>query len=480
MRVRLLIIIALFALFGGVIQAQLPPNPDGIITSANADEVTLFAERQIPGAFEVRWSTGGTRLAVSSGTNVLIYAVNDLLAEPISLEHPEPVIDMAFNPDGRVLATAALDGAIRFWLVSTGQLRSSRTATNALTLAYSPDGSLIAYTTGNDNLRLWNVLTDEITILDDTGLGRVGVAFNADGTLIASSHDIGVVSIWQLGVGEIARYDAPREGNIGGGESFDPTQRTLNAVDFSVDGVLVTGNTRTPRSAHIWDSDQQLLGEIGGLNPPIEGIKTLEFGADGSLIASAGGVSNVVLWGLNGEPLNYLPHEEVQSVDFSPDGTTLASAGGNWVRLWRTPQGALTQAQGRALSDETLLAYCENFGATVDTLPHNTEVGLVWSWYATTRDLLDDHLRNAFYIIRLNDRLQNNWRFVTAPTRDVANNDDWTIYYYQPLGRILPGEQIVTYEVRWDEPISDGYADYGPDTERETDNGRCVFRINTN
>lgn len=38
------------------------------------------------------------------------------------------------------------------------------------------------------------------------------------------------------------------------------------------------------------------------------------------------------------------------------------------------------------------------------------------------------------------------------------------------------GEQLIQYTAQWSQPIVDGYAEFEPDTDNETETGQCVFR----
>ena len=66
------------------------------------------------GVAEIAFSPDGRLLAVASSIGVYLYAAADL-REVRFLPTDSPVRSVAFSPDGRALASGSWDGTVRLW-----------------------------------------------------------------------------------------------------------------------------------------------------------------------------------------------------------------------------------------------------------------------------------------------------------------------------------------------------------------------------
>ena len=83
--------------------------------------------------------------------------------------HPEdPLTALAFNPDGRLLATGALDGVMQLWDVATGEPRGQPMVASASAKTKSPGGSICR------------------------------VAFSPDGNLLATAYETDAAAVWDV------------------------------------------------------------------------------------------------------------------------------------------------------------------------------------------------------------------------------------------------------------------------------------------
>jgi|GEM_PF-818722 len=110
-----------------------------------------------------------------------------------------PVADVAYSPDGLLLAAAADDTRIRLFETSDHHLvRELEGHTHFVNgVAFSPDGSLLASGSHDRTVGLWDVETGQrLAVLNGHDNAVLRVAVNPAGTLIASISWDGTVRLW--------------------------------------------------------------------------------------------------------------------------------------------------------------------------------------------------------------------------------------------------------------------------------------------
>jgi WD40 repeat protein len=171
------------------------------------------------------------------------------------------VTDIAFSPDGRLVATASAGGETTVWHADTGlrvrTLLDSKNGTEAL--AFGPDSSLLATGGEDGGVRIWTVATGIRTYFLFGHTNPVtALAWSPDGSVVASASPDRTVRLWRvhglIGDGSLA---ATLSGNDG----------AVRALAFSADGKrLVTGGDDA--TVRMWDArpdeELDLLGRAPG------------------------------------------------------------------------------------------------------------------------------------------------------------------------------------------------------------------------
>lgn len=126
-----------------------------------------------------------------------------------------------------------------------------------------------------------------------------------------------------------------------------------------------------------------------------------------------------------------------------------------------------------------VLAYCDNraFGSPAPTnLAVGSTIDVFWSWYAKTEAQIQQHLSNASYDVKLDGVTLRNWQNYRTTVRQESDGN-YHVYWYVPSEPLTAGQHVITYRVTWSEQITDGYASYGPGTNRTSESGTCTFTV---
>ena len=105
-------------------------------------------------------------------------------------EHTDVVWRVAFNPDGKRLASASGDSTVKVWDAQTGKVIHSLPALpktknrQNFSVAFSPDGKRLASEFGDKKVKVWDAQTGE-ALLSLEGSFERG-AFSPDGKRLAS------------------------------------------------------------------------------------------------------------------------------------------------------------------------------------------------------------------------------------------------------------------------------------------------------
>jgi WD40 repeat protein len=185
--------------------------------------------------------------------------------------HVGPAFAVAFRPDGKQLATCAMDQTVRLWDARTGkEVRVLRLEFPAMGLAYSPDGMRLAAAVKHD-LRVWEVETGKqgLGVKGHTGVA-LSVAWSPDGRLLATGGSDRLVQLWEPATGKVL---FSLRGHTG---------TTVHSLAFSPDGKRLL-SAAADRTARMWSTATGQ--EVLPLHHPGR-VHAVAFSPDGRLVAT--------------------------------------------------------------------------------------------------------------------------------------------------------------------------------------------------
>ncbi|MEO0348820.1 MAG: AAA-like domain-containing protein [Cyanobacteria bacterium P01_A01_bin.15] len=282
--------------------------------------------------------------------------------------HEASVLEVAYSPDGELVATTSADQTVKLW-AKDGQLLHSFTG-NATTfgLAFHPQQPLLAATDLDGSLQIWNL---ETKTLEQTIQAHEGAAwdvnFSPTGDFLVSGGADRQVKVWSLG-GRLLNTLSGHAGMVwqvavsptdqtissasldGTAKVWTPEGQLLRSIpatetDSSVWSVAVSPTQNVMAMAgddaviQIWQSATDLLQSLTGHTKRID---RLAFSADGGAIASTALDQTIRIWSNEGEPWRVLQLSgEIRRLGFSPNQRQSIVTAGNGLtaqlRQWQTP-----------------------------------------------------------------------------------------------------------------------------------------------
>jgi len=211
--------------------------------------------------------------------------------------HEDDVEQIAFSPDGLVLATGSWDGTAKLWdIVSGKQLCVFKMPPHCYDLAFSPNGRLLACSSENDAMLFDIASRKRLHLLRGHKNQADCVEFSPDGRLLATGSHDRTIRIWSVATGQVKHVIAAHRDAIDS-LTFSPSGRTI--ASGGQNGTIAFSHVETGR--FLFDT------KVGN-----DRVRRLQFSPDGKTLAAALSDEGVVLL--------HAPQTDTSRLKSSPTG----------------------------------------------------------------------------------------------------------------------------------------------------------------
>lgn len=257
-------------------------------------------------------------------------------------KHPQGVVDLAFTPDGRLLASIDRSGNLRLWnMESLPQAVAFKVDGDhfAACLRISPDGKTVALgLTEPAEIVVWDIESQQIASrIPMKDLNLLDLAFSPDGQRLAVSLQgekrgtifPSSISVWDLNSKirvQSKSIDGPRFGRLAW-----PADNRLVAVGFQLKKIEGPANFGAA-AAFVWNPETLEL--VAEAHDPLSAFDDLSVAGTPQIVAASGNPRILKLWNLEMfEALPPLPLFGNPGTPHSLPGRVALSANGRFAAL---------------------------------------------------------------------------------------------------------------------------------------------------
>ncbi len=281
-------------------------------------------------AWSMAFSADGRRLAAATADSAV--KVVDVIEGKVvaSLRgHEDQAVDVEFSPDGRYLASAGWDGSAQLWDVRAYvNVRRLSHMEKVTAVAFSRDSRLLATGSADDSIRVWDLANlGESAVLPGPDDGPTALAFSPLASLLVAVSKEGGARLWAMQQGTEEALEGRESGSTA--VSIGPSGLQLAAAGSN----LVT----------IWDIPSRSVAREISAPGWIYALEQTEEGVWLALAVPGSEPNTAKVWNLaTEEVIVELPHSSpVQSVAIGAGGRLFATVSeGGTLTVWKAASGS--------------------------------------------------------------------------------------------------------------------------------------------
>jgi len=229
-----------------VLASLRPERPGGLLDGPrlehfafSSDKKTLAVTTEASGWIYLLDATDGTEVR-----RIHAHQIGKDMQYPFG-EHRdhECITALVFSPDGKTLASAASDKAIRLWEVATGKERKAFPADSYAigSLAFAPDGKALAWANSAGLIRIYDLQTGKAANRHDGHLGVVtSVALSLDSKTLITAGTDATIRLWETTSGKELRR-------------FEGHQGSIASIHISRDGKTLASVSPADKTVRVWE-----------------------------------------------------------------------------------------------------------------------------------------------------------------------------------------------------------------------------------